>query len=141
MRSVRAWMMMSTMLVVVGCSASSPPEPVPTTLRSVEVGTGVDADNGISGATRSFAAHDVVYVSIATEGSMPGTLTVQWYANTTLVDTETLPIHPTGPANFAFHHLPAGGWPAGKSRAIFALNAEEKHAAEFEVRPEASDVP
>ncbi len=131
-----AWTTRGVVLVVfltVGCSSSPPAAPVPTTMRAVDVGTAIDADGAISKPTRTFGPQDVVYLSIATEGSTPGSLTVQWYANTKLVATETLPIHPTGPANFAFHQLPSAGWPRGKSKAIFFMAPEEKHAVEFEV--------
>jgi len=121
-------------VVLAGCSNAPPASPQPTEMRAVDVGTGVGSDNQISNATRTFDPQDVVYVSIATDGATPGTLTVQWYANTKLFATDALPIHPTGPTNFAFHQLPSGGWPKGKSRAIFFLTAEDKHAVEFEVR-------
>ncbi len=129
-----AWVRVAFLaLIILGCtSAASPPEP--TKLRAVDVGTGVDSDNAVTGAARTFDAQNIVYLSIATEGGTPATITVQWYANTKLIDTETLSVHPTGPARFAFHHLPAGGWPTGRSRAIFYLSPEDKHAVEFEVR-------
>jgi hypothetical protein len=116
------------------CSSAPPASPQPTAMRAVDVGTAVDGDNQISKPTREFDPQDVVYLAIATDGTTPGTLTVQWYADTKLFATDALPIHPTGSTNFAFHQLPEGGWPQGKSRAIFFLVPEDKHVVEFQIR-------
>jgi hypothetical protein len=134
MRVMKALGGMAVAMLLVSCSSAPPAAQQPTEMRAVDVGTAVDGDNRISNATREFDPQDVVYVTIATDGTMPATLTVQWYANTKLFATDTLPIHPTGSMSFAFHQLPESGWPHGKSRAIFFLAPENKHVVEFQVR-------
>src|SRR5690349_8840141 len=77
-------------LLIMSCSSAPPAAPEPTTMHAVDVGTAVNGDNQISNPTREFDPHDVVYMSIATNGTTPATLTVQWYANTKLFATDTL---------------------------------------------------
>jgi len=125
---------MTVAMLLVSCSTAPPAAQQPTEMRAVDVGTAVGGDNQISNPTREFDPKDVVYMSITTEGTTPSTLTVQWYAGTKLFATDTLPIHPTASMNFVFHQLPEGGWPHGKSRAIFFLTPEDKHVVEFQVR-------
>jgi hypothetical protein len=120
--------------LVVAVAACSSQALEPVQLHKVELGSAVDAQERISAPTRTFAPGDTVYVSIATEGGGPATLTVQWYAKTSMVQTETKTIAPKGPASFAFHFAPPGGWPTGTSRVIFYLSADDKHGAEFDVQ-------
>lgn len=125
----RRWPVM--LFAVVACSSSPPSEP--THLKAVELGSAVDPQQRISAATRSFDPASVVFVAIATEGAGPATLTVQWVANTSLAKEESRSINPAGQASFAFQFKPSEGWPIGRSKVIFWLRDDEKHAAEFEV--------
>jgi hypothetical protein len=120
------------LLVVTLTGCSAPSEPLK--LKAVELGSGVDEENRVVSPTRSFAPRSTVYASITTEGAGPGTLSVQWLANTRVVASETRKINPTAPAHFAFHFVPPDGWPSGRSRVLFSLDDGEKHTAEFEVR-------
>ena len=120
-----------SVLFVVGACSHQPTEPVH--LKSVELGTGVDADNHIVAATRTFQPQSVVYVVVATEGAGPATLTVQWVASTSLVKEEKRNINPAGPARFVFQFVPPGGWPAGRNQVLFFQDTAEKHAADFNV--------
>jgi hypothetical protein len=115
------------------CASESPPPPVH--LSAIELGSAVDADGRITAPTRTFSPDSTVYASIQTEGVGKATLHVVWVdANRTTVQEDNRAIDPRGPARFALHAAPAGGWPLGKGRVGFALAGEQGHTAEFEVR-------
>ena len=132
MMSVFGRIALVTLLLLGGCTPKPPPEP--TRLKAVDLGTGIDAEHRISAPTRTFESHTPVYVSIATEGAGPATITVQWIANTALVKQDSQSINPIGPANFSFTFVPPDGWPSGRSKVIFFVREDDKHAADFEVR-------
>ena len=121
-----------TLLSIAAGACSSSSEPL--TLKAIDLGSAVGEDTRVTAPTRIFAPESAVYASIATAGSGRGTLTVQWFANTEVVATQTQTIDPTAPAHFAFHFVPPGGWPQGKSRIRFSLDDGPKHTAEFEIR-------
>ena len=129
-----------------GCS--KPPPPPPLKLDAIEFGNAVDAENKIVSPTRKFTPQSTVYLSIKTVGSGTGTLFVEWAANSTVVDgqkqnhatileQQTLEIHPSELAHFAFHFVPTDGWPTGMNMVRFWLKGgwpdEEKHVGAFEV--------
>ena len=105
----------------------------PLRLKAVELGSAVDAEGRITAPTRRFDRQSTVFVSIATEGGGPATLHVRWMANGQLLSEQSQKIDPDGPTHTVFQLSPANGWPTGKVGAIFWMNDEEKHAAEFEV--------
>jgi hypothetical protein len=103
-------------------------------LKSVTVGSAVDAEEKVTTKTREFAPGDTVFVAIGTEGAGARVLHVQWFTGLHPASTESRKIEANGPRSFAFHFAPPGGWPAGKSRALFWLDDDQKHTADFEVR-------
>lgn len=102
-------------------------------MKAIDVGSAVDAEGRIGAPTRRFDRQSTVFVSITTEGGGEATLHVRWLGNAEILAEQDQKIDPNGPANFVFKLAPPNGWPTGKSRAVFWMNDEEKHTAEFEV--------
>lgn len=114
-------------------ACSQPAEPVKIT--RADLSTKLNADNSISSASETFAPNTTVYGSVATEGSGAATLTAKWVsADGQVLAEQKQPITPTGPAFFEFHFAPAGGWPKGRHKVIFAINETGPRTREFEVR-------
>lgn len=114
-------------------ACSKPAEPVKIT--KVDLSTKLNDDKSISSASETFAPNATVYGSVATEGSGPATLTAKWVsADGQVLAEQTQPISPTAPAYFEFHLAPAGGWPKGRHKVIFAIDGTGMRTREFEVR-------
>ena len=128
--ALRAVLLAAVLFGIGACSQASEPRE-PLKIWSVEVGTGVDAENRITTATRTFAPDSTVYVTIETKGAGRGTLIVDWAPGSRIVETQKREINPTKLERFAFHFVPPGGWPKGTSRVRFSLNDGEKHLADF----------
>ena len=120
------------LLAVAACSGPAQPTE-PLKMRSIEFGTGADAQNQVTGATRVFAPTSTVYASIGTEGAGHGTLTVEWAAASTIVETVKQEINTREAEHFVFQFVPPQGWPKGTNRVRFSLDDGEKHVAEFQV--------
>lgn len=117
-----------------GCRTPS----APLHLRSIEIGTAVDAQQRVVSPVDldfAFSTDSTIYASIGTEGSGSGTLHLLWgdlisgYVHT----EQEQRVSADGPAFFAFHFKPEGGWSSGRHMIIFALDGD-KHSREFTVR-------
>src|SRR6185369_6118088 len=117
--------------VLAACTTPETTEPLK--LWSIDFGTGVDAENKITNATRTFAPTSTVYASLSTQGGGRGTVTFEWAAGSTVVSTEKREIVATKPTYFAFHYAHPDGWPKGMNHVRFALDDGEKHVADFQV--------
>ena len=136
LRSVSAvsrWTVVVAALLAIACKGSVETTE-PLKMWSIDFGTGVDAQNQITGPTRNFTPSSIVYASITTRGAGRGTLIVEWAAGSTVVATQKQEIAPTRPdEHFAFHFTPPEGWPKGPNHVRFALDDGEKHVADFQV--------
>lgn len=147
-RSPRATLLPLLVLAVsAACSkAAAPPPspspyaPPPTTpaavkVVDVEVGRAVDMDKRISDETDSFKPTDIIYVSVATEGSSPGaTLAAHWtYQDGQVVKHDETSVAPSGPAHTEFHVSKPGGWPQGDYKVEVMLNGASAGTKSFKV--------
>src|SRR2546425_12768203 len=83
-------------------AASCSNSPGSLELKSVKLGTAVDAEERVVTPTREFAAGDTVFVAIGTEGDGSRILHVQWFAGTQEVGSDSRRIRARGERSFAF---------------------------------------
>jgi len=103
----------------------------------VDVGRSLTADKMISDRTDSFKPNDMIYASVATEGtSSAATLKARWtFQDGQVVNESTQTIAPTAGARTEFHISKADGWPAGKYKVEVSLNGAPAQTKEFTVAP------
>jgi len=103
----------------------------------VDVGRSLTADKMISDRTDSFKPNDMIYASVATEGtSSAATLKARWtFQDGQVVNESTQTIAPTAGARTEFHISKADGWPAGKYKVEVSLNGAPAETKEFTVAP------
>lgn len=113
-----------------------PPPPAPLAVTTVDLGKGVDADKRISAPATQFGLRDTIYASVATTGvASTATLAAKWTFGTgQLVDSTSVTIAPTGPANTEFHIIKKSAWPVGKYKVSILLNNAVATEKEFEVK-------
>ena len=101
----------------------------------VDVGRSLTADKMISDSTDSFKPNDMIYASVATEGtSSAATLKARWtYQDGQVVNDSTQTIAPTGDARTEFHVSKPDGWPTGKYKLDVFLNGSSAATKDFEV--------
>jgi hypothetical protein len=129
------WAALALVLAALG-ACRKPAEPL--RLKSIELGTAVDAENRVTSPAEpdhAFAPQTIIYASIGTEGSSAGTLKALWGDLLTgkVHAEQEQRINPTGPAHFEFHFVPPDGWSEGRHMIIFSLDGD-KHSREFQVR-------
>ena len=101
----------------------------------IDIGRSINADLTIKDNTATFRPSDVVYASVATEGSAPATLGVRWiYNDDEVIQKGDREIRPTGPTRTEFHISNPGGFPAGRYRVEITLNGASAGTKEFEVK-------
>jgi hypothetical protein len=83
-----------------------------------------------------FGVRDTIYASVATSGvATSATLTAKWTFQTgQTVDSTSIAIAPTGPANTEFHITKKSAWPVGKYKVAIILNGGVATEKEFEVK-------
>jgi len=103
----------------------------------VDVGRSLTADKMIGDKTDSFKPNDMIYASVATEGtSSAATLKARWtFQDGQVVNESTQTIAPTAGARTEFHISKADGWPAGKYKVEVSLNGAPAETKEFTVAP------
>jgi hypothetical protein len=116
--------------IVSGCRG--PDEPL--VMKAIDIGRGADAEGKITDATRTFDPQSMVYASIATIGTAPAKIQLEWRSGGKSLATETRDVDPDGPARFVFHFVPPGGWPRGRAQVVFFTDERDKHAATFDIQ-------
>lgn len=113
-----------------------PPPPPPVAVAGVTLGKGVDATKAVTAPLTTFGVRDTIYASVATTGvSTAATLSAKWTFQTgQVVDTSSIAIAPTGPANTEFHIVKKSAWPVGKYKVAITLNGGPALEQEFEVK-------
>jgi hypothetical protein len=101
----------------------------------IDMGRSLTAAKTINDNTASFKPNDIIYASIATEGTAAAaTLKVRWtYQDGQVVDESTQTITPTGDARTEFHISKPDGWPAGKYKLELFVNGASAATKDFEV--------
>jgi hypothetical protein len=104
-------------------------------VKSIDLGSAVDASKKVTAPTTTFKPADTIYVSILSEGAAPSvTLATRWtYQDGQLVKEDSQTIAPSGPATTEFHISKPDGWPAGKYKVEVAANGNPAGAREFTV--------
>ena len=113
------------------------PEPATIRVTTVDVGNAVGPDKRITGSEHEkFKPSDVIYASVATDGTAPNTnLTARWtYQDGQTVEEQTQNISPSGPATTEFHVSKPSGWPEGKYKVEILVNGASAQTKEFEVK-------
>lgn len=109
-----------------------------TTLKvtDVTIGRAIGSDKAITDKTDNFRPGDMIYASVATEGSaVSGTLRAKWtFEDGQTVDESTRTLVPTGPERTEFHISKPGGLPAGKYKVELFLNDKPTTTKSFEVK-------
>ena len=135
-KSACSQLLFAVFVLLGACNPSNEPTERAEPLRmwSIDFGTGADAQNQVTGPTRTFAPTSTVYASIETHGVGHGTIMVEWAAGSTVISTEKQEIAPKKPGeHFIFHFAPPDGWPKGMNHVRFSLDDGEKHVADFTV--------
>jgi len=116
--------------------AEVPPPPPPLAFAGLELGKGVDPSMRVVTPTDVFGLRDTIYASVATTGAdTSAALGAIWtFGDGQLVDSTTVRIQPSGPANTQFSIMRASAWPVGKYKVSISLNGITVSEKEFEVR-------
>ena len=115
-------------------AAATPiPTPPPPAVGTLTLGKAIGADKTVSAASETFAAKDVIYVSVATTGAGHFKLRALWSfvkgEKTVKVNETTMEFDATGPATNEFHVENAKGWPKGAYRVDIFLGDSESPAS------------
>ena len=133
--------------------ANTPPAPVPatppppaatpaaptTTVTSLVLGNGLDANGKVAAPATTFAPKDTIYaqvVTTSTGGTGSASIVAKWTfgdgqpvsQNTESVSTAA------GTATTTFHIFKADGWPAGKYEVQISIDGKPATNAAFEVK-------
>ena len=132
--------------LLAGCRRSEEPSAAPApnaaapgasafAVKSIDLGTAVDANKKVTAPTTTFKPADTIYISIVTEGATPSVTlaTKMTYEDGQLVNENSQTIAPTGPAATEFHVSKPDGWPAGKYKVEVAANGKPSGTREFTV--------
>ena len=102
----------------------------------VTLGRSVGGDKAITDRTDTFKPNDMIYASVATEGSSPSaSLRAKWSFETgQLVDESTRTIAPNNRERTEFHISKPDGWPLGKYKLEVFLNDQLTETKNFDVK-------
>jgi hypothetical protein len=102
----------------------------------VTLGRSVGGDKAITDRADTFKPNDMIYASVATEGSSPSaTLRAKWSFETgQLVDESTRTIAPNNRERTEFHISKPDGWPLGKYKLEVFLNDQLTETKNFDVK-------
>ena len=102
----------------------------------VSLGRAIGGDKAISDSTDKFKPNDVIYASVATEGSAPSaTLRAKWtFEDGQTVDESTRTLAPGARERTEFHISKPNGWPAGKYKLEVFLNDLSAATKTFDVK-------
>ena len=130
-----------------GCKKAPPPAPPvaqepapvpppPLAVATVELGQAISADKKVAASLTTFGLRDTIYASVGTTGTAPtATVRATWTFQTgQIIDTTTVTIAPTGPAQTEFHITKKSAWPVGKYKVAITLNGQPATEKDFEVK-------
>lgn len=102
----------------------------------LELGKAIGPDKRVTKETDDFESDDVIYASVATEGSAPNAnLTARWtFEDGQLISESSQTVSTTGTDATEFHISKPGGWPKGDYKVQIMLNGKEAESEEFEVK-------
>lgn len=105
------------------------------TFSSVELGSGVDANNMIRASGTSFAPQDKIYVSVETVGNGHATLAVKWtYQDGQTVHEDSKVLDTIGPQSTPFMISKPSGFPAGDYKVEVSLDGKPVASKDFTVK-------
>jgi hypothetical protein len=111
--------------------APATPAAAPISVATVELGTGVDMNQKVTGPSSTFGPKDTIYASVATTGS--GKLSAKWtFQSGQTVHEESSDF--TAPANTSFRINKPDGWPAGNYKVEISLNGTVAASKDFSVK-------
>jgi hypothetical protein len=113
-----------------------PPAQAPITVASVDLGRQIGPDNRVVQSMTTFGVNDTIYASVATTGTASSAvLTAKWtYQTGQTVDSTTMTIAPTGPAQTEFHIMKPTPWPVGGYVLAIWLDGQSVGQKAFEVK-------
>jgi hypothetical protein len=118
-------------------AAEPAPLPVGISAGTISLGKAVGPDKKVSAPVEVFAKADTIYASIETTGAGSATLKARWTYRkgdqTAVVNEESQPITPTGPATTEFHISKPGGWPTGPYQVELFLDDKSVGVKNFTV--------
>lgn len=123
--------------VLAACKKTAPPPAqAPIEVASVDLGRQIGPDRRVVQSMTTFGVTDTIYASVATTGTAASAvLTAKWtYQTGQTVDSTTMTIAPTGPAQTEFHIMKASPWPAGGYTLTIWLNGQSVGQKAFEVK-------
>ena len=123
--------------VLAACKKTAPPPAqAPIEVASVDLGRQIGPDRRVVQSMTTFGVNDTIYASVATTGTAASAvLTAKWtYQTGQTVDSTTMTIAPTGPAQTEFHIMKASPWPAGGYTLTIWLNGQSVGQKAFEVK-------
>lgn len=107
----------------------------PQTLRvtEIQIGRSLNVDNSVRESATRFKPHDSVYLSVLTQGSGSGTLSVRWTYAGRVLDEPKKPISYKDAAATDFALQSAGGFPPGQYTAEVFFNGQSAGTRTFRV--------
>ena len=123
--------------VLAACKKTAPPPAqAPIEVASVDLGRQIGPDRRVVQSMTTFGVNDTIYASVATTGTAASAvLTAKWtYQTGQTVDSTTMTIAPTGPAQTEFHIMKASPWPVGGYTLTIWLNGQSVGQKAFEVK-------
>src|SRR5690606_21448143 len=116
--------------------AEVPPPPPPLAFAGLELGKRVDPSVRVTLPPAVRGGRDTLYAAVAAPGAASsGALGAIWTFNDgQLVDSTTVQIQPTGPANTQFSIMRGSAWPVGKYKVSISLNGVAVSEKEFEIK-------
>lgn len=130
-------------------TALQPPAPAPAatasmqqatdaadvTVRSVVLGSAVDADGQVVAAGSSFAPADTIYASVDTLATGPGVLAARWSgADGQVINEDSKQLVASGPETTAFMIRRPGGFAAGAYEVEISLDGHTVASKKFTVQ-------
>ena len=113
---------------------ATPPAAAEFMVTTVDLGSAVGADNRITTPGMSFAGTDTIHASVASNGTMGGSLTANWtFQDGQVVDTQEKSV-PAGAQVTDFSISKPDGWPAGNYRLELSNNGMVVQTREFDVK-------
>ena len=121
----------------------APPSATPaaptTTVTSLVLGNGLDANGKVASPATTFAPKDTIYaqvVTTSTGGPGSASIVAKWsYGEGQPVSQNTESISTAaGTATTTFHIFKADGWPAGKYEVQISIDGKPAKSATFEVK-------
>ncbi|GAB3095567.1 hypothetical protein [Lysobacter terrae] len=108
-------------------------------VKGVDLGNRIDADNAIVDPSTTFTPSDTFYASVNTSSNQESKLTARWSFQDGQEVSRNSQEVPAGDYVTAFNVSKPDGWPIGLYRVEILLNSMVVTTVEFEVKDEAID--